>query len=62
MAKYINKSRLKLYHEPLTQKIIDRMHGAKTQKAQAELLKKRQKRKLMSELELQRPRDLRKKC
>ena len=43
MANYINKSRLKLYHEPLTQEMLDRMHAAKTQKAQAELLKQKAK-------------------
>ena len=43
MANYINGSRLKLYHEPLTQEMLDRMHAAKTQKAQAELLKQKAK-------------------
>ena len=43
MANYINGSRLKLYHEPLTQEILDRMHAAKTQTTQAELLKQKAK-------------------
>ena len=43
MANYINGSRLKLYHEPLTQEMLDRMHAAKTRKAQAELLKQKAK-------------------
>ena len=43
MANYINGSRLKLYHEPLTQDMFDRMHAAKTQKSQVELLKQKAK-------------------
>ena len=40
MANFINGSRLRRYHEPLTQEMMDRMQAAKTRKARADLLKK----------------------
>ena len=40
MVSFINGSRLRLYNEPLTQEMMDRMNVAKTRHARAALLKK----------------------
>ena len=44
MANYINGSRLKVYHEPLTPKMLEQMDVAKNKKeAQAQLIAEAQK-------------------
>ena len=44
MANYINGSRLKVYHEPLTPKMLEQLHAAKSRKeAQAKLVAEAQK-------------------
>ena len=40
MANFINDSHLRLYHEPLTQEMMNQMQAAKMQQARAALLKK----------------------